>query len=62
MISKQAIWNWTKEHQKAFEHMKESISREILLVYPNFDYNSHGFQISQDNKPIVFYSRKLNTL
>ena len=49
--------------------MKISISREILLVYPNF---SKPFEIqidarkeqlgavtSQDNKPIAFYSRKL---
>ena len=34
MTSKQATWNWTEEHQKAFEHMKKSISRETLLVYP----------------------------
>ena len=36
MTSKQATWNWTEEHQKAFEHMKKSISREALLVYRNF--------------------------
>ena len=23
MASKQATWNWTSEHQKAFEHMKK---------------------------------------
>ena len=36
MTSKQATWNWTNEHQKAFKHMEKSISREIILVYPNF--------------------------
>ena len=36
MISKQATWIWTKQHPKAFEHMKKSISRETLLVYPDF--------------------------
>ena len=70
MTSKQATWNWTEEHQKAFEHMKKSISRETLLVYPNFSkpFVIHtdaskvqlGAVISQDNKPIAFYSRKLN--
>ena len=30
MTSKPATWNWTKEHIKAFEHMKKSISRETL--------------------------------
>ena len=49
MTSKQATWKWTKEHQKAFEHMKKSISRvfsrETLLVYPNF---SKPFVINTD--------------
>ena len=70
MTSKQATWNWTEGHQKAFERMKKSISREILLVYPNvskpFVYHTDaskvqlGAVVSQDNKPIAFYSRKLN--
>ena len=30
MTSKQATWNRTEEHQKAFEHIKKSISREIV--------------------------------
>ena len=70
MTSKQATGNWTKEHQKAFAHMKKSISRETLLVYPNFSkpFVIHtdaskvqlGAVINQDNKLIAFYSRKLN--
>ena len=50
--------------------MKKSISRETSLVYPNFSklFVIHtdaskvqlGAVISQDNKPIAFYSRKLN--
>ena len=50
--------------------MKQSISRETLLVYPNFSklFVIHtntsktqlGAVISQDNKPIAFYGRKLN--
>ena len=50
--------------------MKKSISRETLLVYTNFSkpFVIHldaskvklGAVISQDNKPIPFYSRKLN--
>ena len=70
MTSKQANWKWTEEHQKAFEHMKKSISRETLLVYPDFSkpFEIHtdaskvqlGAVISQENKPIAFYSRKLN--
>ena len=50
--------------------MKESISRETLLLYPYFSkpFVIHtdvskvqlGVVINQDNKPIAFYSRKLN--
>ena len=71
MTSKQATWNWTQEHQKAFKLMKKSIFRETLLVYPNFSkpFVIHtdaskvllGAVISQDNKPIAFYTRKLNS-
>ena len=37
LTSKQATWNWTEGHQKAFEHMKKSLYRETLLVYFNFN-------------------------
>ena len=50
--------------------MKEVISRETLLAYPNFDevFDIHmdaslyqlGVCILQNGKPIAFYSRKLN--
>lgn len=63
-------WQWTEVEQKAFETMKRIIARETLLVYPDFNMPfiihtdaSHfqlGAVISQNNKPIAFYSRKLN--
>jgi hypothetical protein len=50
--------------------MKRIISRETLLAYPAFtkpfiihtdaSHSQLGAVISQDNKPIAFYSRKLN--
>jgi hypothetical protein len=56
----------------AFETMKHIIVRETLLVYPDFHKPfiihtdaSHlqlGVVISQDNKPIAFYSQKLNSV
>ena len=70
MTSKEATWNLTEEHQKVFEHMKQPLSRETLFVYPNFGNPfivymdaskvQLGAVISQNNKPIAFYSRKLN--
>ena len=50
--------------------MKKLISRETLLKYPDFNkpfvvhtdasHTQLGAVISQDNRPIAFYSRKLN--
>ena len=70
LCSKTAKWQWGKAQQTAFENMKKTISREALLAYPDFNKRfdihtdaSHtqlGTVISQDGKPIVFYSRKLN--
>ena len=69
LTSKAAQWKWTKEHQTAFEEMKKIIARETLLAYPNFSkpfeihtdasHTQLGGVISQDGKPIAFYSRKL---
>jgi hypothetical protein len=70
MTSKQVKWNWTKEHQSSFDTMKRILSREVLLSYPDFNETFHihtdashtqlGAVISQNGKPIAFYSRKLN--
>ena len=71
MTSKQAIWNWSKEYQKAFGTIQKLVSRETLLSYPNWNkpFIIHmdasklqlGGVTSQDDKPVAFYSRKLNS-
>ena len=58
-------------HQEAFESIKCIVAREVLLAYPAFDkpfeiYTDAskaqlGAVITQDDKPIAFYSRKLNS-
>jgi RNase H-like domain found in reverse transcriptase len=70
LTSKMAKWQWTAVEQKAFETMKCIILRETLLAYPDFQkpfiihtdasHTQLGAVISQDNRPIAFYSRKLN--
>ena len=71
LTSKTTTWHWKYVEQKAFDDtMKHIISRETLLAYPNSNkhfiirtdsiHNQFGADISQDNKPITFYSRKLN--
>ena len=70
LCSKKAKFIWTDKQQKAFEAIKQTISKDTLLSYPNFneefiihtdasDYQL-GAVISQNNKPIAFYSRKLS--
>ena len=70
LTSEKTKWLWNDKHQKAFEQIKKVLSREVLLAYPDFskpfvihtdasDYQL-GAVISQDGKPIAFYSRKLN--
>ena len=72
LTSAKAKWNWTSECQNAFEDMKRLIAKETLLTYPNFKkpFEIHtdaskvqlGIYacISQEGRPVAFYSRKLN--
>ena len=56
--------------QAAFEKVKKIISKETLVAFPDFSkpfvihtdasHTQLGAIISQNNKPIAFYSRKLN--
>jgi hypothetical protein len=70
LVSNESKWNWTQEQQKAFETMKQIMSKETLLSYPDFSqpFDLHtdasksqlGAVLSQQDRPIAFYSRKLN--
>ena len=69
LTSKTTKWVWGDTERQAFETIKRVIARETLLAYPDFNKQfvihtdaSHtqlGAVISQDGKPIAFYSRKL---
>jgi RNase H-like domain found in reverse transcriptase len=58
-------WKWTDEHQRSFDLMKQIVSREMLLAYPDFSkpfnvytdasHSQLGASICQNNKPIAFY-------
>jgi hypothetical protein len=68
LTSKNVPCKWTDEHQKSFDAIKRVIGREVLLAYPDFNapFQIHtdacktqiGAVISQNGKPIAFYSRK----
>jgi RNase H-like domain found in reverse transcriptase/Reverse transcriptase (RNA-dependent DNA polymerase) len=70
LTSSSAKRDWPEQCQKAFEDMKMLIAKETLLIYPNFNimFEIHtdaskvqlGACISQEGRPVAFYSRKLN--
>ena len=70
LTSKEAKWVWTDLESRSFQKMKNIIAQETLLAYPDFNkpfeihtdasHTQLGSVVSQDNKPIAFYSRKLN--
>ena len=70
LTSKTTKWVWGEKQRAAFQMAKRIISKETILAYPDFSKKftihtdaSHyqlGGVISQDGKPIAFYSRKLN--
>jgi len=70
LTSSMTQFKWTDIEQTAFDTIKRIISRDTLLTYPDFNkpfilhtdasHEQLGAVISQDNKPIAFYSRKLS--
>jgi RNase H-like domain found in reverse transcriptase len=70
LTSAKTKWECTKESQTAFDDIKKLIAKETLLTYLNFKkpFEIHtdarkvqlGACISQEGKPVAFYSRKLN--
>ena len=64
-------WQWDDVHQSAFKNIKTEIAKDVVLAYPDY---SQGFEIytdsskfqlgaviTQNNRPLAFFSRKLNT-
>jgi hypothetical protein len=70
--TKKAPWHWDEVHQKAFDHIKATITREVVLVYPDYskvfeiyiDASSKqlGAVITHKNRPTAFFSWKLSTM
>lgn len=62
-------WRWDAEHQEAFQKIKNVIARDVVLAYPDFSQEfliytdastrQLGGVITQGNRPIAFFSRKL---
>ena len=67
--TKKRPWHWDAIHQKAFDDVKATIARDVVLAYPDYskpfeiytDASTRqlGAVIVQDNRPVAFFSRKL---
>jgi hypothetical protein len=67
---KKKPWRWGSIHQIAFDNVKATIAKEVVLAYPDFtklfeiytnaSTKQLGAVITQENRPIVFFSRKLS--
>ncbi len=67
---KKTPWKWDPIHQAVFDCVKATITKEVVLAYPDFSkpfeiYTDAstlqlGAVITQDNRPIAFFSRKLS--
>jgi hypothetical protein len=68
--TKKKPWRWDPIHQQAFDNVKAAIAKETVLAYPDFakpfeiytDASSMqlGAVITQDNRPLAFFIRKLS--
>ena len=69
-LTAQSKFKWTSLHQQAFDKMKAVIASDCLLIYPDhnkpfvIETDASDFQlgsiIKQNNRPVAYYSRKLN--
>jgi hypothetical protein len=63
--------HWDEVHQRAFDHVKATIAKDAVLAYPDYSkvfeiYTNAsskqlGAAITQENRPIAFFSWKLST-
>ena len=67
--TKKKAWHWDEVHQIAFDNVQATIARDVVLAYPDYSKEFEiytdtmskqlGAVITQGNKPIAFFSRKL---
>ncbi len=68
--TKKVPWHWDEVHQRAFDHVKATIAKDVVLahldysrvfeIYTDASSKQLGAVITQDNRPIMFFSRTLS--
>jgi hypothetical protein len=69
--TKQKPWHSDTVYQTAFDNVKTAITKDVVLAYPDYSQEFEvytdcskyqlGAVITQNNMPLEFFSRKLNT-
>jgi hypothetical protein len=69
-VSKKKPWRWESTHQQAFDKVKATIAKEIVLANPDFTKPFEIYTdasrmqlravITQGNMPIAFFRRKFS--
>ena len=62
--------HWDENHQKTFDLVKATICQDVVLAYPDFSKpfeiytdasaTQLGAVITQDNRPLAFFSREFS--
>jgi hypothetical protein len=70
--TKNVPWYWDEVHQRAFNHVKTTIAKEVVLAYPDYlkvfriyidaSRKQRGAVITQENRPIALFSQKLSAM
>jgi hypothetical protein len=70
MNKRHKSFKWTEEAERRFNILKEKITERPILVLPNFGKTftvrcdasgvAIGSVLSQDNRPVAYFSEKLN--
>ena len=71
-MTKKRAWHWDMLHKIAFDNVKATIARDVVLAFPDY---SNEFEIytdtlskqlvtviAQGNRPVAFFSRKLTEM
>ncbi len=68
--TKKVPWHWYEKHQKSFDLVKATIVQDVVLAYPDYSKpfeiytdaskTQLGAVITQNNRPLGFFSRKLS--
>ena len=68
--TKKKPWKWDPIHQQAFDIVKATIAKDVVLAYPDFSKSFEiytdastmqlGAVITQDKRPIAFFGGKLS--